>query len=285
VSARRGGRRDPGLRVGMAILAFLLFTTVFVPLLTPYDPVTQNVSNSLKPPSLSHWFGTDEFGRDVLTRVLYGTRPALLVGVLSVVVSAVVGVPLGMLAGFFGGLPDRLISGWVDVMLSFPALLMALLIVTLLGAGVPSLVLALGIAHVPIFVRLARSSALLVREHDYVAASRTFGASHAHVIRVHVLPNVLGPVVVMASLGIAGAIREEAALSFLGLGIQPPAPSWGNLIREGVAVIFDAPWLAVIPGIYLTASVLAFNLLGDVARDALDPRDIVGTATQKRTTR
>ena len=283
--SRHRGVRDPGLRAGVALLAFLVLTAVFVPVLTPYDPVTQNISNALRPPSFAHWFGTDEFGRDVLTRVLYGTRPALLVGVLSVIVSAAIGVPLGMLAGFFGGLPDRVISGWVDVMLSFPALLMALLIVTLLGAGVPSLILALGIAHVPIFVRLARSSALLVREHDYVAASRTFGASNALILRVHVLPNVLGPVVVMASLGIAGAIREEAALSFLGLGIQPPQPSWGNLIREGVAVIFDAPWLAVIPGLYLTASVLAFNLLGDVARDALDPRDTVGTASQKRAPR
>jgi peptide/nickel transport system permease protein len=265
------------------MLAFLVATAVLAPVLSPYDPVAQNISNALAPPSTSHWFGTDEFGRDVLARVLYGTRPALLVGVLSVLVSVCVGVPLGMLAGYFGGWIDRIVSGWVDVMLSFPALLLALLIVTLLGSGVPVLILALGIAHVPIFVRLARSSSLLVRELDYVAASRSFGASRLHVIAVHVLPNVLGPVVVMASLGIAGAIREEAALSFLGLGIQPPQPSWGNLIREGIAVIFDAPWLAIIPGLYLTASVLAFNLLGDVARDALDPRDVSDAATQRRT--
>lgn len=272
---------DPGARVALAVIAGFVLLAVFAPLIAPADPTAQDVANALLPPGADHWFGTDEFGRDILSRMIYGARPALLVGVLSALLAMVIGVPLGMLAGFEGGWTDTAISTVVDVMLSFPPILLALLVVALIGSGVVVLVVAIGIAHVPIFIRLARSSTLLVREMDYVAASRTFGARRLRVLRQHVLPNIVGPLIVMGTLSIAGAIREEAGLSFLGIGIQPPTPSWGNLIRDGVDMIMNAPWLALIAGGCVTLSVLAFNMLGDSIRDALDPRDLAASATRK----
>jgi len=271
---------DRGACAGLIIIACV----VVLALLAPYlgvDPTEQSITDALQPPGAEHWFGTDEFGRDVFSRVIHGTRPALAVGLLSVLVSMAVGVPLGMLAGYRGGWLDTAIGGVVDIMLSFPALLLALMIVTLVGSGIGVLVIAIGIAHVPVFVRLARSSTLLIREMDYVAASRGFGAGQWRILRRHILPNVIGPLIVMGTLSIAGAIREEAALSFLGLGVQPPQPSWGNLIRDGVATILEAPWLALIPGLCLAASVLAFNMLGDAARDILDPRDLASSTVKK----
>jgi ABC-type dipeptide/oligopeptide/nickel transport system permease subunit len=254
---------------------------VFAPWIAGYDPTAQSVVNALQPPNADHWFGTDEFGRDIFSRIVYGARPALIVGVLAVGVSMIIGVPLGGLAGFKGAWLDTAITAVVDVMLSFPSLLMALLIVTLVGSSLPVLIFAIGISHVPIFVRLARSSTLLVKELDYVVASKSFGGGDLRIMRKHILPNILGPLIVMATLSVAGAIREEAGLSFLGLGIQPPAPSWGNLIREGVNVILEAPWLALIPGLCLTVSVLAFNIVGDTVRDVLDPRDLSSSASKK----
>lgn len=271
--------RDPGALIGAVIIVALLIVALFAPLIAPYDPTTQKIVNAFAPPSLEHWFGTDEYGRDLLSRVIYGTRPALMVGLLSVLISMAVGVPLGMIAGLRGGYVDLAIVALVDVMMSFPSLLLALMIVTLVGSGVPVLVLAIGLAHVPIFIRLARSSTLLVRELDYVAASRTFGAPKAWIMSRHVLPNIVGPIIVMATLGIAGAIRDEAALSFLGLGVQPPQPSWGNLIREGVDSILTAPSIVLISGFVLALAVLAFNMIGDSIRDVLDPRDVTGSTT------
>ena len=271
---------DRGALTGLIILAFVVAIALLAPWIAS-DPADQSIVNAFKPPSAEYWFGTDEFGRDVFSRVVYGARPALLVGVLSVLVSVAIGMPLGMLAGLRGGWIDVGVSGAVDIMLSFPPLLLALMVVTLVGSGVPVLIMAIGIAHVPIFVRLARSSTLLVRELDYVAASRSFGGRDRHVLWRHVLPNIVGPIIVMATLSIAGAIREEAGLSFLGLGVQPPNPSWGNLIRDGVTTILEAPWLALIPGLCLTVSVLAFNMLGDSVRDLLDPRDIASSALTK----
>ena len=271
---------DRGACSGLLLIAAVALIAVLAPFIAG-DPTLQSIAHALQPPSPEHWFGTDAFGRDVFSRVLYGARPALFVGLLSVLVSLAIGVPLGMLAGFRGGWFDTAVSGTVDIMLSFPALLLALMIVTLVGSGLPVLVLAIGVAHVPIFVRLARSSTLLIRELDYVAASRSFAASERHILLRHILPNIVGPLIVMATLSIGGAIREEAALSFLGLGVQPPNPSWGNLIRDGVTTILEAPWLALIPGLCLTVSVLAFNILGDAVRDILDPRDLASSALKK----
>ncbi len=271
---------DRGACTGLMIIASVVLIALLAPFIAA-DPTAQSIVHALQSPSAEHWFGTDEFGRDVFSRVIYGARPALFVGLLSVLVSLAIGVPLGMLAGFRGGWFDTTVSGAVDVMLSFPALLLALMIVTLVGSGLSVLVLAIGVAHVPIFVRLARSSTLLIRELDYVAASRSFGAGERHILVRHIFPNIIGPLIVMATLSIGGAIREEAGLSFLGLGVQPPQASWGNLIRDGVTTILEAPWLALIPGLCLTISVLAFNILGDAVRDILDPRDLASSVLKK----
>ncbi|WP_085028671.1 ABC transporter permease [Ensifer aridi] len=272
---------DLGARVGLAFILFIVSAAALASIIAGYDPTDQSVVNALLPPSTEHWFGTDEYGRDVFSRTVYGARPALIVGLLSVAFSLAVGVPLGMLAGFKGGWLDTVVTAIVDTMLSFPSLLMALFIVTLIGTSLPVVICAIGLANVPVFVRLARSSTLLVRELDYVAASRTFGASDFRIIVQHVLPNIISPLIVMATLSISGAITSEASLSFLGLGIQPPTPSWGNLIRDGVHAILEAPWLALIPGLCLTVSVLAFNIVGDALRDILDPRDLASSAAGK----
>jgi ABC-type dipeptide/oligopeptide/nickel transport system permease subunit len=270
--------RDRGASVSVVMIAILVIIAILAPLIAPFDPTAQDVAAALKPPGWSHVLGTDDFGRDVLSRIIYGTRPALEVGLLSVALAACVGTPFGLFAGYVGGWPDSAISAVVDVLLSFPMLLLAILVVTLAGSGIGTVIVAIGFAQIPIFVRLARGSALVIRELDYVAASRSFGARSFRILRRHILPNAIGPLVVMLTLGIASAIREEAGLSFLGLGVQPPAPSWGNLIRDGVNNILDAPWLALFPGLLLTISVLAFNLIGDAVRDILDPRDVVGRA-------
>jgi len=276
---------DPGARIALLVILALALLALFAPVIAPFDPTAQRVADALQPPGTTYWFGTDEFGRDVFSRVVHGARPALLVGLCSVTLAVCVGTPIGLVAGFLGGWLDTAVSGVVDVLLSFPSLLLAMMVVTLAGSGLEMVVLAIAISQVPVFVRLARSSAMILRELDYVAASRSFGAGRLYVLWRHILPNSVGPIIVMATLGIAGAIREEAGLSFLGLGVQPPAPSWGNLIYAGVANILDAPWLALLPGTLLTLSVLAFNILGDSVRDILDPRDIVsGTTDQGRRT-
>ena len=273
--------RDPATRIGAVVLVVVGLAALLAPWLAPYDPTAQSILLSFRPPSAVHWFGTDEYGRDVFSRVMWGARPALVVGLLSVMVSMVVGMPLGMVAGLKGGRTDLAVGAVVDVMMSFPSLLLALMIVTLIGSGLHVLVVAIGIAHVPLFIRLARSSTLQLRELDFVAASRTFGGRDGWIITRHILPNIIGPLVVMATLGIAAAIRDEAALSFLGLGIQPPQPSWGNIIRDGVSAILAAPWMAVISGLALAITVLAFNMIGDSVRDVLDPRDIAAATAEK----
>jgi peptide/nickel transport system permease protein len=269
---------DRSTRISLIVVGGLVAVAALAPVIAPFDPTAQNVTAALQPPSFTHLLGTDDYGRDVFSRILHGTRPALVIGFLSVLFAVCLGVPLGLIAGYAGGWIDSAISGVVDVLLSFPALLLAIMVVTLAGTGLPVVIAAIGFSQLPIFIRLARGSALVIRELDYVAASRTFGAGNWRILRRHLLPNAAGPVVVMATLAIAGAIREEAGLSFLGLGVPPPNPSWGNLIRDGVNNILDAPWLALAPGLLLTASVLAFNLIGDTVRDALDPRDLVAHA-------
>lgn len=278
--SRRTGMllRDRGASISVVMMVILVLIAIFAPLLAPFDPTAQDVTAALRGPGWTHLLGTDEYGRDLLSRIIYGTRPALEVGLLSVTLAGCIGTPFGLLAGYVGGWLDSVISGVVDVLLSFPMLLLAIFVVTLAGSSVGTVIVAIGFAQIPIFVRLARGSSLVIRELDYVAASQSFGARSVRILRCHILPNAIGPLVVMLTLGIASAICEEAGLSFLGLGVQPPAPSWGNLIRDGVDNILDAPWLALFPGLLLTISVLAFNLIGDAVRDILDPRNIVGRA-------
>lgn len=272
---------DKAASIGCLIVLTFCLVALFAPLIAPFDPTEQHILDSLKSPNAVYWLGTDEYGRDLFSRMIYGTRPALFVGVLSIVVSIAIGVPIGLVAGYRLGWFDRVIGWLIDVMLSFPSLLLALMMVTLVGSSMVTLVAVLGFSYVPVFVRLTRSSALVVTNLEFVAASRSFGASDLRIIWRHILPNVLGPIIVMGSLSIAGAIRDEASLSFLGMGIQPPSPSWGNLIRDGIGVILQSPWVAVAPGLALTLSVLAFNMMGDSLRDMLDPRDLASSGEKK----
>ena len=268
-------KQDKTALTGFFVIIGLLGVALLAPLLAPYGFSEQHIVHSFKGPDPRFWLGTDEFGRDLLSRMIWGTRPALLVGVFSVLVSIGIGVPIGLIAGFKLGWVDRIVSWFVDIMLSFPSLLLGLTLVTLMGPGVYKVVLAIGIAHVPQYIRLARGPTMSIRNLDFISASRALGAGDLRLAFGHILPNVIGPIIIMATLSIAGAIRMEASLSFLGLGVQPPTPSWGNMIREGVDNILQSPWMALFPGLILTFTVLAFNMVGDSLRDMFDPRTMI----------
>ena len=268
-------KKDRTALSGFFFIVVLIIVAILAPWLSIYDYSEQHIVHSFKGPTSSFWLGTDEFGRDLLTRIIWGTRPALLVGVLSVMGSMVIGVPIGILAGYKLGWIDRFVTWIVDVMLSFPSLLLGLMILTLLGPGVYKVVIAIAIAHVPQYIRLARAPTMVIRNLDFISATRAVGAGDLRITFNHILPNILGPIIVMGSLSIAGAIRMEASFSFLGLGVQPPSPSWGNMIRDGVNNILQSHWIALFPGLALTFTVLAFNMLGDSLRDMFDPRSIL----------
>ena len=240
--------------------------------LAPYGINDVNVPQALHPPSGAHWFGTDELGRDVLSRVLTGLQASMTVAVVSVACAAVVGTALGVCAGYRGGRLDTVVMRMVDVMFAFPVLLLAMAIVAVLGPGLATTIAAISIVYVPIFARVARASTLAVREEPYVAVSRTMGTGTAYILARHVLPNITGPLIVQTSLSLAFAILSEAALSFLGLGIQPPQPSLGRMIFDSQGFVTLAWWMAVFPGAAIVVIVLACNLLGDGLRDVLDPK-------------
>ena len=260
---------------GLIIILGIVGVAVVAPYISPYGFSEQHILDSFKGPGREYLLGTDEFGRDLLTRIIWGSRPALLVGVLSVLVSIGIGVPIGLMAGYKMGWVDRVVSWWVDVALSFPSILLGLMIVILLGPGLVNVALAIGISHVPQYIRLARGPTMALRNLDFVSASKALGATDWRIAFVHILPNIVGPIIIMGTLSIAGAIRMEASLSFLGFGVTPPDPSWGNLIREGVNNLLQSPWMALFPGLALTFSVLAFNMVGDSLRDIFDPRAIL----------
>jgi ABC-type dipeptide/oligopeptide/nickel transport system permease subunit len=269
-------KQDKTALSGFIIILGIVAVAILAPVISPYDYSEQHILETFKGPSPKFFLGTDEFGRDLFTRIIWGSRPALLVGVLSVLISIGIGVPIGLMAGYKMGWVDRVVSWWVDVALSFPSILLGLMIVILLGPGLVNVALAIGISHVPQYVRLARGPTMAIRNLDFVMASTALGATNLRIAFVHILPNILGPIIIMATLSIAGAIRMEASLSFLGFGVTPPTPSWGNLIRDGVDNILQSPWIALFPGLALTFSVLAFNMVGDSLRDMFDPRAIVG---------
>ncbi|TFV58370.1 ABC transporter permease [Mycobacterium sp. PS03-16] len=263
---------NPVTLVSAAVLAVVLVVALFATWLIPYGVNDIDVPNALQPPSGAHWFGTDELGRDVFSRVLVAVQASLRVAVVSVAFAVVVGVTVGVLAGYRGGWQDTVLMRIVDVMFAFPVLLLALAIVAILGPGVTTTMLAIGIVFTPIFARVARASTLSVRVEPYVAVSRTMGTGHGYILIRHVLPNISGPLIVQTSLSLAFAILSEAALSFLGLGIQPPQPSLGRMIFDSQGFVTLAWWMAVFPGAAIFVIVLAFNLLGDGLRDVLDPK-------------
>ena len=257
---------------GAFIILAMLVIAAFAGALAPYDAFHSEYGLQFSPPSAEHWFGTDEFGRDVLSRIVWGARVSLEVGLASVVVAVALGVPLGILAGFRGGHVETGIMRASDMLMAFPTLLLALIIVTALGGTLLNEILAIGVALTPNFVRLARSLALTIRDQDYIVAARALGGGQLRLMARHVFPNTLYALVVVATLYIATAIRTEASLSFLGLGIPPPTPSWGNILSEGRQYIKCCPWITTFSGLAIMLAVLAFNLVGDALRDLLDPR-------------
>jgi peptide/nickel transport system permease protein len=258
--------------VGAALVSAFLLVTAVAPLLAPYDPVAPDFANVLTRPSWAHPLGTDDIGRDILSRVVYGSRISLYAGLFTVVAALSAGLPLGLLAGFLGGRVDDLLMRSIEVILSFPTLVLALGITAVLGPKLTHALFAIAIVFVPHFARLIRGQVLFVKENDYVTAARALGASDARLMGRHILPNCLAPLLVQCSFSIAFAILVEAALSFLGLGTQPPTPSWGIMLSMGRGYLEQAPWLGVFPGLAIFLTVLGFNLLGDGLRDALDPR-------------
>lgn len=260
-------------RVGLGLSVLLILVALGAPSLAPYDPAAQNLAQRLEPPSSSHWFGTDDLGRDVFSRVVYGARVSVTVGVTVVVGAGVAGLAIGAVAGFLGGWIDLLVNViLINAFLAFPGILLAIAFAAFLGPGLGNVILALVVTGWAGYARLARGQALKVKELDYVAAARTLGASPWRILRRHVLPNVLPPVLVQAMIGLAGAILAESTLSFLGLGVLAPAASWGAMLNDARNHLFDAPYLVVFPALGLIWAVMAFNLLGDALRDWLDPR-------------
>lgn len=258
--------------VGLVLLVIIVGAAVFSSFIAPYDVREQNVKNRYQPPSIEHLLGTDEYGRDVFSRVLIGSRVSLMVGIISISIAMVFGVLLGAYSGFKGGWIDQVLTKVIDSLMTFPSLILGILVVSALGPGERNAVIAIAIAFIPRFARVARGPAIVLKENEFIMASRACGATDIRVIVHHILPNLVGEVVVMGSLWVSTAIIIEASLSFLGLGVQPPTPSWGMMIKAGVDEIQMAPWLAVFPGLAISLAVLAFNLLGDGLRDLLDPK-------------
>jgi peptide/nickel transport system permease protein len=258
--------------VGLFVVLTMVMFALLAPWLAPFDPLATSFSVVRKAPSAAHWFGTDEVGRDLLSRVIWGGRASLAAGVISVSIAIGLGVPLGMLAGYAGGLLDAVVSRITDAMLAIPFLILAIALAAFLGPSLGNAMIAIGITATPIFVRLSRGQVMNVRAEDYVEAARAVGNPPVRILLRHVLPNILPPVIVQGTLAIAAAIIAEASLSFLGLGQQPPAPSWGSMLNTAQRFLTQAPWMAVFPGVAIFLTVLAFNLLGDGLRDAMDPK-------------
>ncbi|TCR63050.1 ABC transporter permease [Bosea sp. BK604] len=262
---------DPVTVTGLVLIVLFCLMAVFADLLAPYDPLKQNIMAMSRGPSSVNWLGTDRFGRDILSRVIHGAQPSLALGITAPLLAGVLGTAIGMLAGYFGGWIDRVIGRLSDVLMAFPSLLIGIMIAAALGPGFTNLVVAIAFAFLPRFIRVARASTMAIRAEPYIDAAIASGQGPIRILLRHVLPNISGPLVVVATLWVATAIRIEASLSFLGLGTQPPAPSWGNIIRDGLTEMLVTPWPVLAAGLAITICVLAFNMVGDAIRDALDP--------------
>ncbi len=273
--ARRALRRlfrHKGAVVGLIVIATFTVLAVFASLIVPYDPIATSWTAVRKPPSALHWFGTDDLGRDIFARVIYGARASLTAGAISVGIALGIGVPFGLLSGYRGGFIDALISRITDAMLACPFLILAIALAAFLGPSLGNAMIAIGVSRMPVFVRLTRGQAMSVKVEDYVEAARAMGNPRWRIALFHILPNIMPALLVQATLSIAAAIIAEAALSFLGLGQQPPAPSWGSMLNAAQRFLTNAPWMALWPGFAIFLVVLSFNLVGDGLRDALDPR-------------
>jgi peptide/nickel transport system permease protein len=270
--AARRLRHDKAAIAGLAIILLLVLVAIFAPAIAPHSPTDQSFINKLKPPSRDYPMGTDEFGRDTLSRVIYGSRVALQVGLLPVVFALVFGVAAGLAAGYYGGATDQVIMRLTDILLAFPWLLLAIGIVAVLGPGINNVIIAVGIIYVPAFARIVRASVLSIKEKEYVEAARAIGQPDFQIMSRHILSNAWAPIIVQATLSVGQAIIYAAGLSFIGLGTQPPAADWGVMLKSGHEFLRDSPWMGLFPGLAILLTVLAFNLFGDGLRDALDPR-------------
>ena len=265
-------KRNKAAMVGLAILVILVITAIFAPLIAPYGYDDQSLENRLQGPSAAHWFGTDNFGRDIFSRIVYGSRFSLQVGFIAVGIGAIAGGSLGAVAGFYGNKLDNVIMRIMDVLLAIPGILLAISIVASLGPGLTNVMIAVGIGAIPGYARIVRASVLTVRDQEFVEAARAVGTSDFRIVMKHIIPNAMAPIIVQATLGVAGAILSAAGLSFIGLGIQPPSPEWGAMLSEGRQFLRDNPHVTTFPGLAIMFTIFALNLLGDGLRDALDPR-------------
>jgi len=258
--------------IGLVLFLAIVLAAILAPWLAPHDPLEQNILYRLKPPNAEYLLGTDFFGRDILSRLLYGAQISLIIGVVSTLIALVVGSMIGILAGYYGGRFDMIVMQAMDVLLAFPSLILGLLIVAMLGPSMANIIAAIAVTSIPQFARIARAPTISVKEREYIEACRSLGYSDARIMGLHILPNIFPEILVMASLWLAAAIRTEASLAFVGLGVKPPIPTWGGMIREGFENILDSAWLAIMPGIAILVVVFALNLLGDGLRDAIDPK-------------
>ena len=263
--------RNPLGMLGLIIVCLTIFVAIFANLISPYSPYQQNITQSLDPPSVHHWLGQDDLGRDILSRIIFGARVSLLVGFITVGVSAVLGSIIGAVAGYFGGWIDEVLMRITDILLAFPGILLAIAIMAILGPSLNNVIIALCIVGWKSYARLVRGEILKEKEKEYIQSARALGYSHFRIISFHLIPNTLNPVLVMATLGVASMIISEAGLSFLGLGTQPPTPSWGEMLAEGRQYLLQAYQLTTFPGLAIMILVLGFSFLGDALRDALDP--------------
>jgi peptide/nickel transport system permease protein len=270
-AAWRRFRRSPGAIAGAIVVGIILVAAILAPLVAPQDPLAQTLANQSQPPSLHHLFGTDKLGRDLFSRVVYGARTSIAIGFVAVGVAITAGTLIGLVAGYSGGRVDGALMGAMDVMLAFPSIILAIGITTILGPSITNLMIAVGIVYVPQYARIARSSVLQVKEMEYIEAARAIGTRVPAILLRHILPNIVAPLLVQATLGIATAELEAAGLSYLGLGARPPAPEWGAMLNDARDYWVSAPWALIVPGVAITTLVLGFNLLGDGLRDALDP--------------
>jgi peptide/nickel transport system permease protein len=258
--------------IGLVVFLIVVVAAMLAPLLAPFDPNDQNILEKLRAPTLEHWLGTDSFGRDTLSRLVYGARISLIIGVASTLAAMVVGTAIGMFAGWHGGRLDTVTMQAMDVLLAFPSLILGLILVAMLGPSMVNIIIAIALTSIPPFARIARAPTIAVKEREFVDAGRALGYSDTRILIVHILPNILPEILVMGSLWLANAIRTEASLAFVGLGVKPPTATWGGMIREGFENILDSYWLALVPGVAILIVIFALNLLGDGLRDAIDPK-------------
>jgi len=267
-------KRNKMAMVGLVILSLLILAAVFANVIADFETevIRQNIPNRLQPPSAEHWFGTDEFGRDIFARIVHGARVSLSVGVIAVGISLIIGGFFGAIAGYYGSLVDNIIMRIMDVFLAVPGMLLAIAIVAALGSSMTNLMIAVGISSMPVYARIVRASVLTIKDMEFIEASRAIGAKNMTIILNHIIPNSLAPIIVQSTLGVAGAILATAALSFIGLGIQPPYPEWGAMLSGGRTFMRDSPHIVMFPGLFIMLTILVLNMIGDGLRDALDPR-------------